>query len=138
MIEFIKKNKELVVQALKYFIASFVALGFDAGGLYILTEWINLYYLIAAVISFTIGLVVIYFISIFWVFPRNCDVNRAKEFLIFCIIGVMGLGVNIAVLWLFTSVFGFYYMISKGFAAIIGFMWNFILRKFILFSKGTR
>lgn len=69
------------------------------------------------------------------------------EFIVFAVIGVIGMLINTGVLWLFTDIFtdmnlfgnilpaDKYYLIGKIVATGVSFIWNFVARKVILFSK---
>jgi putative flippase GtrA len=56
------------------------------------------------------------------------------EFLIFAVIGLVGLGLNEGIIWSFTDLAHFHYLISKIISAIVIFSWNFFARKRILFN----
>ena len=49
-------------------------------------------------------------------------------------IGLAGLGFNELFLWVFTSLMGWYYLLSKLAATPLIFLWNFFARRFTLFS----
>lgn len=117
----------------RYFAASLIALIVDIGSLALLTSFFHVPYLTSGWIAFTFGLVIVYLLSIFWVFEIRKVRNVWVEFLTFLIIGVVGLGINELVLWIFTGLFGFFYLISKIGSVVIVFSWNFFARKFLLF-----
>ena len=56
------------------------------------------------------------------------------EFLIFLIIGLIGLGLTLLFMWLFVDVAGIYPLISKLVTTAIVLLWNFGARKIILYS----
>ena len=123
---------------IRYGFASAAALGVDTGLLWFLTEFAGFSYLLSGAISFTAGLIVIYFLSVFWVFADRVVQSRAAEFAIFALIGLVGLGFNEAILYVFTSFFGVYYLFSKVASVIVVFTWNFAARKWVLFrAKKT-
>ena len=47
-----------------------------------------------ALVGFVISIVVNYLLSMKWVFARKDDMNRAKEFTIFVVLSIIGLGLN--------------------------------------------
>jgi len=49
------------------------------------------------------------------------------------LVGVVGLGLNEGLLWLFTDRLQVYYLASKCIAASLVFFWNFGMRKALLF-----
>jgi len=118
---------------IRYFAASLVALVFDVAGLALMTSVLGVPYLISATISFSIGLAIVYVASICWVFENRSNMHRAAECTIFVLIGVVGLGINDLVLWLFTSHLGWFYLSSKFVSIFFVFSWSFLARKFVLF-----
>ena len=122
-----------VQEFIRYFTASLVALVVDAGSLYILTSLLGVPYLYSGAITFLLGLTIVYVLSITWVFEHRTSVHPGIEFLIFAIIGVVGLAINEGVLYVLTGLFGLYYLLSKAASVIIVFTWNFFARKYLLF-----
>lgn len=121
----------------RYFLASGVALAIDLGLLIGLTEVVHLHYQTAAAIGFTAGLVAIYLMSILWVFEnRALAGHQTAEFVLFALIGVVGLGINQGVLWLLAGTIGIHYLAAKGVSVAIVFAWNFLARKVILFQRA--
>lgn len=123
----------LLVQFVRYFFVGGFAFIVDFGLLYILTEYAGLHYLLSATLSFISGLLVNYVISCIWVFSNSKFKNRLVEFLFFAAIGVVGLLLNDALIWLFTDCIGTHYMFSKIVAAAIVYLWNFFARKYLVF-----
>lgn len=126
-------GSEGVHEFIRYGFASATALSVDAGLIWFMTDFAGIPYLLSGGISFVVGLLVVYFLSVYWVFAKRAVQSRAAEFLIFTIIGLIGLGFNEAILYLGTSIFGFYYLISKIASVIVVFTWNFAARKWLLF-----
>ena len=67
---FVNKTDNTVVQLFRYTFVGGVAFIFDFGSLFILTEYIKIYYLVSAAIAFIIGLTINYLLSISWVFSN--------------------------------------------------------------------
>lgn len=130
---FYDSTDKLLVQFVRYFFVGGFAFIVDFGLLYILTEYAGLHYLLSATLSFIAGLLVNYIISCIWVFNNSKFKNRFVEFLIFAAIGIVGLGLNDTLIWLFTDCIGTHYMFSKIVAAAIVYLWNFFARKYIVF-----
>lgn len=98
--------------------------------------------------GFTISVVVNYILSMKFVFERKEDMSRKKEFVIFVILSLIGLGLN-EVLLLACSV-GYeasellktlndtlWFAISKIFATAVVMVYNFISRKIFLEKKAA-
>lgn len=124
------------------------SLGFivDFGILFLLTltDYFKHNYLAAATISFLFGLTVNYIFSVLWVFHKRSFDNKAVEFLLFALVGVIGLALNALFIWLFTDhVFVQWIPVSDKQLRIIGskiistgivYFWNFSARKWLLFK----
>ncbi len=124
------------MQLLKSVAASLVAFAIDFAILVALTEAAGLHYLLAAGFSFLVGTTLSYLLSILWVFPVRRLSSKAAEYLLYVAVGMVGLGLNEALLWFFTETVGIFYMVSKVCAGSLIFFWNFGARKLILFSAG--
>ncbi|MBC8359163.1 MAG: GtrA family protein [Candidatus Aminicenantes bacterium] len=128
------KSHKTSIQLFKYGFVGGIAFCVDFGSLFFLTEVIKIHYLISAAIAFILGLLTNYTLSILWVFPKRAIADKRVEFLLFLIIGLVGLGLNEVIIWFFTEFIHFYYLISKLFSTVVVFFWNFFARKKILFS----
>ena len=110
-----------------------VAFGVDFFGLIFLVEKVGLNYLTAASVSFLVGLLVNFGLSKIWVFQNSKQPNIFYEFLIFTLIGLFGLILNNLSLWVLTEFLAFHYILSKILTVIFVYLYNFIVRKWILF-----
>jgi putative flippase GtrA len=115
-------------------VVSMLSFTLDFGVLVFLTEVARLYYLISAAISFSLGATMSYALSILFVFEIRRFSSRLFEYGIFMLVGIVGLGLNEALLWALTDKRGIFYLVSKVMAAAIVFFWNFTARKLMLFS----
>lgn len=131
---FREKTTNIFIQFFRYiFVGGFAFLA-DAFTLWLCEKWMN--YMIAAAIAFVVGLAVNYALSILFVFSESSKVkNKVKEFIVYGIIGIIGLLITEGIMYLFTDVFGFYFLISKIIAAAIVLVWNFAARKIVLYNK---
>lgn len=127
-------TKNAYVQFFRYGFVAVASLAVDFGGMVFLKEVVGINYIVAATFSFIAGLLTNYYLSRLWVFHSSKLEDRKKEFIIFAVIGLIGLLMTDGLLWLFTDVFGVYYMVSKGIATLLVYIWNFGARKKILFN----
>lgn len=118
---------------LRYFLVSGAGFGVDVATLAALVEFASLPLLAANTISFSLGMVAVYFASIWWVFDARRLTSARAEFVIFCAIGVVVLGVNHLALLGLVSLVGMPYVYAKVLAAGASFTTNFVVRKLILF-----
>lgn len=129
------KTDNTLIQLFRYFFVGGFAFIVDYGSLFILTDYCGVKYLISAAIAFLLGLLINYLISILWVFNKGTVTNRWVEFLIFAFIGLIGLGLNEAIMYIGSDMLGLHYMISKLCSTGIVFFWNFFARKIILYKQ---
>jgi len=132
---FIGKTDSTLFQLLRYTFVGGLAFLCDFGTLFFLTEFFHIHYLVSAGIGFLVGLITNYYLSVKWIFNDRVFDNRLLEFLLFSLIGIIGLGLNEFFIWMFTYLFAIYYLISKIITTLIVYLWNFFARKFILFNK---
>jgi len=121
------------IQFFRYIFVGGAAFIVDFASLFIFTDFFGFYYLISAAIAFTLGLMANYALSISWVFNKRAIDNVWSEFMIFAVIGVVGLILNEIFIWFFTDYISIYYLVSKIIAAALILFWNFFARKFTLF-----
>ena len=122
------------IQLFRYIFVGGIAFIVDLTSLFLLTNYLGIYYLISAAIAFILGLFVNYLLSVNWVFDRRSFEKRSFEFGLFAFIGLVGLGLNEVFIWFFTQNLQIYYLYSKILAAIIILFWNFFARKYTLFK----
>lgn len=118
----------------RYLVVSAVALAADVGLLSLLSAGFGAHYLIANPIAFATGAMIAYLGSVHWAFRNRKFSNRGVELLIFVAIGVGGLAVNESVLWLGIEVAALSLIVAKLAAAATSFVFNFVIRKMVLFS----
>ncbi|MDR0763313.1 MAG: GtrA family protein [Bacteroidales bacterium] len=131
---FILKTNLTIIQFFRGIFVGVICVLSDMLILYLLVELAEMHYLLANLIAFFVGTALNYILSILWVFTSRGDYSRQKEFLLFSIIGAVGLALNSLFMWVFTDGFGLFYMVSKIITTILVYIWNFFSRKYILFK----
>lgn len=118
----------------KYFLVSAASLALDLAIYWALIHLLRVDYRIANVFSVGGGLVLNYGLSVAFVFKERRLTSRRAEFVAFVLIGLAGLAVNelLVVLFVGTAHFGTLY--GKIAAAGGSFVFNFGVRKVLLFS----
>lgn len=123
------KQAALVRQFVKYFGVAFVGLVADFGTLVMLHELLHVNHLLAAAAGFIVGLAVNYTLSSKYVFKNSKLNSRTLEFLLFGVVGIVGLGILSLAMWVLTDLLHVYYIVSKCIATIGVYLWNFFGRK---------
>ncbi len=102
--------EKLISQFMKFGEVGVIAFVIDYGLMVALTELAGVNYLISATISFTVSVVFNYLASMRYVFTHKQGLSRRREFVIFVVLSVIGLGVNDLLMWLGSSVLGVSYL----------------------------
>ena len=86
--------------------------------LFMFVEYGNIYYLIAAGLSFTISTSINYFISRSWGF-RGTLTGIFKGYALFLLFSIFGITLTVSLMWIFVNFAGMYYLIARVIIAII-------------------
>lgn len=121
---------KLIQQIIKFGIVGVLAAIIDFGLLAILTEFLGIYYLLSAAISFIVATIFNYIASMKYVFDSRYEKGQKhQELFIFVILSLIGLGLNQVFMWFFVEITVLHYIIAKVLATILVMAWNFISRK---------
>lgn len=121
--------KVLFRQSIQYFWVALVGLVVDFGTLMLFTELVGWNYLASAALGFTAGLVVNFFLSERFVFQDPSIANPRIRFMLYAIIGAVGLGLLSLLMWVLVDLFGVSYIVAKVLATVVVYTWNFLVRR---------
>lgn len=124
----------MILQLIKFGIVGVIAAIVDVGVLVALKELLHADVLLASAISFSVSVTVNYLLSMSFVF-KSRNQSKLKEFIIFVILSIGGLGLNQLILWIGVEFTTIHYLVIKFLAMVIVPIYNFITRKIFLESK---
>lgn len=127
--------KKLISQILKFGVVGGIAFVIDYSLLFMLTEFLHIHYLVSGMVSFSASVIFNYILSIIWVFEVKKKRDEKKEFVVFIVLSIIGLGINQLIMWVLVDGLKLYYMLAKVAATAIVMVYNFITRKFFLEEK---
>ena len=119
----------------RYLLAGSLTFLMDLMTLVLLTEFTGLNYLWSNLVGVFVGIVVSYLLCIKWVFldlRYNQVVLELPLFIITCLVGVL---LNELMLWMLVEFGDVYYLTSKIIVTAVIFVFNFLLKKTLLFRK---
>lgn len=119
---------------IRYGLASALALAVDYGLLIFLSKGLGVAYLTASAVSFLCGMGVAYGLSVTVVFKDRRNVRPSLEAASFAAIGLVGLAINQALIWLLVGHAGLDVAIAKAPTAGAVFLFNFLTRRTLLFA----
>jgi dolichol-phosphate mannosyltransferase len=122
------KRKGEVLRFVKFCAVGLSGVGVNMGLLWILTEIAGLQYLLSAAIGIETSIITNFLLNDFFTFPdrRYLTVKSTLNRLLkFNLVSIAGLAINLGALWLFTEVFGVYYLVSNIFGIALATLWNY-------------
>jgi putative flippase GtrA len=129
--------RTVIQEAVRYSAVSVCALCVDVAILYVLVHYFSWWYLAAATVSFLVGLLLGYALSVALVFKYRRLKDRRIEFASFAAIGIVGVAINAAAMALGVKCLGLHYLVAKCGAAGFTFLWNFVARRQFLFVRRS-
>lgn len=122
-----KRHFILLRDILKYGFVSVFALVVDVSLLYLLVEYIHMYYIFAATVAFCFGLITNYTLGKMFVF-RNSKLAPLHEFIWYASIGIIGLILNDLIIYLLVWM-QVWYLYAKAVSVAVVFFFNFFGRR---------
>ena len=131
------KQVLLAPDFIKFVIAGVLSVGIEYAVLISFVEKIHLNVLFSNSVSFVAASTFNYIISRLWVFGKSNKRIRHELFLFFAT-GCVGLVINQSIMWILVDKYQLNYKIAKLFAIIVVVIWNFLTKKFLVFSDNTK
>lgn len=138
-----KKLTALFWEFFRYALVGGLAFLVDWGTLFLFREFLltgesfwELFFSTAA--GFVTGLATNYILSLVFVFRKSENKGNGKTvlgFVVFTVIGIIGLGLTELIMYLGTEIMHISYMIVKIAAAAIVLVWNYAGRKLLIFDR---
>lgn len=124
-------------RAIKFMVVGLTGIVVNVGFLVLLTEGFGLYYLLSSLIGIEASIISNYFLNDFWTFG---DIGKNKyswvsRLVRFHAVSVTGILINLSTLYLLTTVFGIYYIVSNLVGIALAFVWNFLVNRKYTWQK---
>ena len=123
-----KLSKDRFFEIFRFCIVGGLSFLLDYGLLYLLTEYMGIYYLYSSGISFSVSVIFNYWLCVVYVF-RTARHQTARQATIFIGSSVLGLGLNQLCMWIFVDYFAMHYMLAKIFATAVVTFWNYVMKR---------
>lgn len=132
---FFAPTKNGMIQFFRYAFVGGIATIVDWGIQFFVTS-AGVHYLLVAILAFCAGLVCNFLLSKLFVFQaEKTSMHLPSEFISYGIIGIIGLGLTMVIMYFITEKLAVNFMISKMIATVIVLAWNFLARKFFIYQK---
>ncbi|WP_298944739.1 GtrA family protein [uncultured Microbacterium sp.] len=131
--------RRLFWQFARFLVVGLVSFAFDYGLFFILFQYFGVQYIVASTISFSLSLVLNYFLTLKFVFEAKPDRNVVAEFAIYIGLNIIALGLNQLILFATVDGLGIDPLVGKLIATAVVLVYNFISRKLLIErSRGAR
>lgn len=121
----------------RYIIVGGVAFLADFSLLAVMTGLFGMHYLPSVLIAFMLGSLTNYLLSVHWVFSFRAVDARGTEFGIFLLVGVITLGLSLALMALFVEIMEIHVLMAKCMVAAFTLVSNFAGRRIFLFTQWS-
>jgi dolichol-phosphate mannosyltransferase len=129
VLSLLARTKELT-RFVKFCAVGLSGVGVNLGILWLLTERAGLFYLLSATISIECSIISNYLLNEFFTF-RDRRYGGGSRLLVrlarFNAVSLVGVGLNLGVLWILTSLAGLYYLVSNLCGIVVATTWNYLV-----------
>ena len=127
------KLKQISVQFFIYFIVGGLATIVEWAAFYVLNSLFAVHYAFATTLAFILSTATNWLFGRLILF-RDSKQNTAKELVKIYMVSIIGLLMNIAIMFVAIEKLGIQDMIAKIIATGIVFIWNFLIRKLVIYK----
>jgi len=139
---FYMKNKEVLIEFIRYIFVGGTAFVVDIMTLYlfktkVFLELGDMGIYISTALGFFVGLIFNYVLSLTFVFKSAKEERKGRNvfsFLLFSLIGIIGLLLTEAGMYVGVDFFNINYLLTKIIVAVIVLIWNYAARKVLIFT----
>ena len=125
--------KSLLSKFIQYFFAGLFCAFVNWGVFYFLYDKLEIFYLLAATLSFLTGAIVNFLLCKI-IFKSKEGRKKTTEFIMVLLAGAMGLGIDLATTAFCVEILGFHKMASKIAGTGVAFIFNYASKQFYVFS----
>jgi len=105
----------------------------DFGITFFAKEYIRIQKYVANALGFAVAATTNYMLNRVWTFDSH-NPNVALEFSRFFVIALIGLGINLLIIWAMSGKFKVNFYLSKLAATIVVTLWNFLINAYYTFA----
>lgn len=106
----------------------------DFGLIYILTEFLSVFYIYSVIVGFIIALGVSYIAQKNITFKNGSD-EYIPQFSVFVVVSLGGLFLNILIISALVEFLALWYMLAKTISQILIYIWSFSANRYVTFEK---
>ena len=123
----------LKIRPVKYITTGGVATTLNLLAVYLLTDWLTVYYLVSSVVGFGLGLLTSFLLQKFWPFEDHSRDVIHWQALIFTVTALVGLGLNTVLVYSLVQYLGQHYLLAQVLSGGIIAILNFLVYQKLIF-----
>lgn len=134
MLQFLKRQTTFF----RYVVVGILGTAVDLGSLYLMTHFSGIdprkswLFPCFVALAFLLAVINNYILNRLWTFESRAN-QVSAEFFRFFLVSLGGLVLTQALMWIFVSLLGVWYMLAKALTSMLVLIWNFGLNKFWTF-----
>ena len=127
----LEKKKQLIFQFIKFGIVGVIGTLIDIGILNYLHQHFGISVYLAATVAFVVAVINNFLFNKYWTFKNEAGYQSKShvQFIQFIFISIVGLLINLGIMYLLIEYFDFWFNWAKLAAIIVVLFWNFIANK---------
>ena len=131
----IRTHRHLIDTVGRFLVSGSVGAGSNIGILYVLTEYVRLYYLLSACISFVLAAGIGFMLQKFWTFRDHSIERMHVQAAGFFAVTTINFFINIALLYALVQWVHVWYVLAQAIASILIAFGSFILYRHVVFAR---
>lgn len=131
-------RKSVVVEFFKFAVVGLAGTVVNLSVLYLLTEYVGMYYLVSAMFAFLVAVTSNFILNKLWTFRESLNAGLSRKYTRFVLVGTIALSVNVVFLYLLTEFLGFHYLVSQIISIGLALVINFVGNKIWTFRHAPR
>jgi putative flippase GtrA len=126
-------TEAFILKFIKFSLVGFSGVFVDFGTTFICKEVLKIQKYVANTCGFALAATTNYFMNRVWTF-HSTNPNIMLEFTRFFIIALIGLFINLLIIWTMTGKFKVNFYVSKLVATLLVTLWNFLINAYYTFA----
>lgn len=126
-----------IIRICRYFISGAASAATNLFFLYALTEWLQIWYLVSAVIGFIVSMIVSFILQKFWTFTdRVHGISTPAQLGGYLILDLVNLGLSTALLYVLVSICGIWYFLAGVITLLVFAVESYFVLNYLIFAPN--
>ena len=119
-----------VSQTIKYFLVGGIGVGVNLGLLYVLTDFLGIWYILSQGIAIAIAITNNFFLHRYWTFKNEIvEPKTLERYTKFFIVSVIGMGIQLGLTFMLVENYALYYLYAAILSIVAVGAFNYLLNR---------